>query len=78
MSLLVATVNLSSFEILLLGYSSFRGHSFSTYAKFSEKLKFDIPWYAHVTHIQGVGNVSFTEDFAYVLNDPLVTLKIIS
>ena len=34
-------------------------HPFSTYAKFSEKLTFLIPW---------VRNVSFSENFAYVLN----------
>ena len=38
-----------------------RGHSFSMYAKFSEKLTFLIPWYAH--------NVSLLKNFAYVLNE---------
>ena len=36
-----------------------RDHLFSTYAKFSEKLIFLIPWYAHVR----------TWKFAYVLNE---------
>ena len=36
-----------------------RDHLFSTYAKFSEKLTFLIPWYAHVR----------TWKFAYVLNE---------
>ena len=35
-----------------------RGHPLKTYAKFSEKL----------TAYQGVRNVSFSENFAYVLN----------
>ena len=39
-----------------------RDHLFSTYAKFSEKLIFHTPWYAHVR------NVSFSENLAYVLN----------
>ena len=38
-----------------------RGHPFSVYAKFSEKLTFPTPWYAHVP-------VSFSNNFAYVLN----------
>ena len=38
--------------------------------KFSEKLTFLTPWYAHVhtCAYQGVRNVSFSENFAYVLN----------
>ena len=39
-------------------------YPFSTYAKFSEKLTFLTPWCAY----QGVRNVSFSENFAYVLN----------
>ena len=35
-------------------------HSFSTYAKFSKKVTFATPWYAHVRY--------FYENFAYVLN----------
>ena len=38
-------------------------HSFSTYAKFSEKLLFLTISY------QGVGNPSFSENFAHVLNE---------
>ena len=46
-----------------------KGHLFSTYAKFSEKLKFLDHWYAHVcAHIRGVTDVSFSETFTYVLN----------
>ena len=59
-------------------------HPLSMYAKFSEKLLFLTPWYAHEifrkTNIsnplihtrtctyQGVENVSFSENFACVLN----------
>ena len=46
-------------------------HSFSALAKFSEKLIFLTPWYAH-THTcayQGVRNVSFSKNFANVLNE---------
>ena len=46
-----------------------RDHPFSTYAKFSEKLTFVTPRYAHVrVRIMGVRNVSFSENFAYVVN----------
>ena len=38
------------------------------YAKFSEKLTYLKPWYAHV-HISGVGNVSFSDNFAYLPNE---------
>ena len=40
-----------------LGHHKARGHPLSTYAKFSEKLTY-----------QGFTNVSFSENFAYVLN----------
>ena len=40
-----------------------RGHSFSTYAKFFEKLTF-----LRTGTYQGVRNVSFSENFAQVLN----------
>ena len=45
-------------------------HSFNTYGKFSEKRTFLTPWYAHVCTCayHGVKNVSFSENFAYVLN----------
>ena len=46
-----------------------RNHSFSTYEKFSEKLTFLTLWYLNVwVRIRGVRNVSFPENFAYVLN----------
>ena len=45
-----------------------RDHSFSRYAKFSKKLAFLTPWYADVRVYQGVRNVSFPGNFAYVLN----------
>ena len=46
-----------------------RGHPLSTYIKFSEKLTFLTPWYAHVRcAYQEVKSVSFSENFAYVLN----------
>ena len=38
-----------------------RGHSFNTYAKFSEKLTYACAY-------QGVRNVSFSENFAYLIN----------
>ena len=41
-----------------------RDHLFNKYAKFTEKLAFLTPWCAY----QGVINVSFSENFAYVLN----------
>ena len=45
------------------------GHPLSTYANFSEKLTFPTPRYAHVrVRIRGVRNVSFSDNFAYVLN----------
>ena len=53
---------------LLPPWSHERAHPLSTYAKFSEKLRFLTPWYAHVRVHQGVRNVSFPESFAYVLN----------
>ena len=45
-------------------------HSFSTCAKFSEKLTFLTPWSAHMGAYQEVRNVSFFINFAfaYVLN----------
>ena len=47
-----------------------RGHLFSTYSKFSEKkLLFLTSWYARA--YQKVRNVSFSENFAYVLNELL-------
>ena len=43
-------------------------HPFSRYAKFSEKLTF-LPLDTHTNAlVSGVKNVSFTENFAYVLN----------
>ena len=45
-----------------------RVHPFSKYAKFTEKLKCLTPRYTHVrVRIRG-NNVSFSENFAYVLN----------
>ena len=47
------------------------GHSFSTYSTFSEKLTSITSWYAYVLTCayQGVRNVSFVENFAYILNE---------
>ena len=47
-------------------------HSFSKYARFSEKLAFLTPWYAQVAvSIQGVRNVNFSESLGkYYMNDP--------
>ena len=44
-------------------------HSFSTFANVLKKLSFVTPWYARVCAYQGVRNVSFSENFAYILND---------
>ena len=46
------------------------------YQTFSEKVVFLTPWYTHVTcAYQGVRNVTFSENFANVLNElPLVTV----
>ena len=46
-----------------------RDHSFSTYEKFSGKLTFLPLWYAPMCAYQGVRNVNFSENFAYVLNE---------
>ena len=44
-------------------------HLLSTYAKFSEKLTFLTPLIStHTCAYRGVRNVSFSENFAYVLN----------
>ena len=52
---------------------SLRYHSFSTCAKFSEKLTFLTPWYVPVRR-----NVSFSKNFAYVLNEwPLSKIDIL-
>ena len=44
------------------------GYPLSIYAKFSEKLTFLTPWYTHTCAYQGVRNVSFSENFPYVIN----------
>ena len=49
--------------------NSVRDHSFSTFAKLSEKLTFLFPSYAHVWAYQGLRNVSFSENLANVLNE---------
>ena len=68
-------------------YKLIRNYLFSKYAKFSEKLKFLTPWYAHIrtcdTHVrtrgtrtcayQGVQNFSFSENFTYILNEWALT-----
>ena len=47
-----------------------RNHSFSTYEKFSEKLTFLNPLIRTRTcAYQRVRNVSFSENFAYILNE---------
>ena len=45
-----------------------RDHSFSAFAKFSDKLTFLSPWYAHVRVRKGVRIVSFSESFVNKLN----------
>ena len=45
-----------------------RNHSFSSYAKFLEKVIFLTPWYARSTRTcvyHGVKNSSFSENFAF-------------
>ena len=48
-----------------------KNYSHSTYATFSEKLTFLASWYAYVGMLryQGVRSISFSETFAYLLND---------
>ena len=45
-----------------------RDHSFTTFANFSGKLTFT-PWYELTCVYQGVRNVSFSENFANVINE---------
>ena len=45
----------------------FKDHSFSTFAKRSDKLTFLTPWYAHMCAYQGIRNVSLSENFAHLL-----------
>ena len=47
----------------------FGDHSFSTYAKVSEKLKFRTTWSAHVRLHQGERKVSFLKNLAKILNE---------
>ena len=49
------------FHVVQMHYSA-RDHSFSTYAEFSERVTFLIPWYAQQQRVRNV------ENFAYVLN----------
>ena len=44
-----------------------QGIIFSTYAKFSKKLRFLTPWYAHTCAYQGVRVIIFSENFAYIV-----------
>ena len=48
--------------------SLIRDHSFTTFAKFSEKLTFRTIWYAHGVY-QGLRNVTFSDNFANVINE---------
>ena len=51
-------------------YGKLRGHPLSTYVKFSEQLTFLTPLIRTRTcAYQGVRNVNFSENFAYVLNE---------
>ena len=58
---------------ILILYSFAMSHSdysFSKYAKFSKNLTFLTPWYAHLhLRIREERNVSFSENFGYVLNE---------
>ena len=54
-----------------------RGHPLSMYAKFSEKLTFLTPLTRLRTcAYQGVRNVSFSENFAYVLSGWSLTIRL--
>ena len=60
-----------------LFYRTPRNHSFSTYAEFSEKLTFLTPWLrTSACAYQEVRNDSFSENFAYVLNECPSTILI--
>ena len=54
-----------------------RDHSFSTYAKISEKLTFPTHTLIHTLTCasQGVRNVSFSEKFAHVIHEQCHSLK---
>ena len=53
-------------------------HSFSTYAQFSEKLTFLTLIRTRTCAYQGVRNVSFSENFAYLLNDLHLDLALLN
>ena len=44
-------------------------HSFSNYVKFSGKLTFLTPLDTHTSAYQGIKDIYFSENFAYVLNE---------
>ena len=54
------------------------GHPLSTYAKYSEKLTFVTPWYAHVrVLIRGLQMLVFPNILpTYLTDDPLVNFKV--
>ena len=59
--------------VLNIGWRKLRrGHPLSTYAKFSEKLTFLTPWYAHVpVRIRGLEMLVFREILrTYLMDDP--------
>ena len=51
---------------------SIRDHSFSTYARFSEKLTF-LPPSTHIGGYLGVTNINFSKYFAPILNESSLT-----
>ena len=56
--------------------TSITDHPFSTCAKFSKKLTFLTPWYAHVrVRIRGK-NISFSKNFAHAVNGWPITEKL--
>ena len=72
----VASDNIQVFTI----YSFFANdHSSITFAKFSVKLTFLTPWCTRSCAYQGVRNVSFSENFANVMNEwsPILNAKYI-
>ena len=58
---------------------SFRGYPLSTYAEFSEKLTFQIPWYAHVrVRIRDLEMLVFRKILrTYLVDGPLSHMKLL-
>ena len=63
------TFELSAVTVKANDYTLFWDYSFSTYARFSEKLFLPPDTYTRAQAYQGVKNVSFSKNFAYILNE---------